>query len=130
MKLPLSPTVVLSRNLQSFSHSNGVSCFYDSPLEVWYQIFASWSDEKRKEFLGIPGLPNQSLLATIFYSFQRRLSWSHNQTADLGQGKAILELLQRQVHQAIFGTWKLYPRVQYGCAVTWMNKAITVSVYD
>ena len=39
-----------------------------------------------------------------------------------------MELLQCQVHQAIFGIWKLYPRVQYGCAVTWMNKAITVSV--
>jgi len=47
----------------------------------------------------------------------------------MGQGKAILELLQRQVHQAIFGTWKLYPRVQYGCAVTWMTKTITVSVW-
>jgi hypothetical protein len=97
-------------------------------LEVWYRVFASWSDEKQKEFLGSPDLPHQSLLATIFYSFQRRLSWTYNPTADMGQGKIILELLQRQVHQAIFRTWKLYPSVQYGCAVTWMTKAITVSI--
>jgi hypothetical protein len=97
-------------------------------LEVWYRIFASWSDEKQKEFLGIPDLPHQSLLATTFYSFQRQFSWTYSPTADMGQGKMILELLQRQVHQAIFRTWKLYPRVQYGCAVTWMNKAVTVSI--
>ncbi|KAJ7191825.1 hypothetical protein B0H12DRAFT_1082759 [Mycena haematopus] len=61
------------RMLQSFRWDEPNSCFFDTPLEIWFRAFSRWSEPERRDFLS--KLPSSSALANFFYNFQRRLRW-------------------------------------------------------
>jgi pyridoxal/pyridoxine/pyridoxamine kinase len=78
-------------------------------------------------------LPSDSILAAIFYHYERRREWiygySGNQSMRAGLNE--LELAQRVVRHAIFSKWQLYGRPgEYGCCRTWLTHAITVCIFD
>ncbi|KAJ7721712.1 hypothetical protein DFH07DRAFT_946809, partial [Mycena maculata] len=66
-------------------------------------------------------IPKQSLLAYIFYHYERRWRWVYslsNTDTSMAAG--------RVVRQAIFKKWRIYAKENdYGCAKTWMRHAIT-----
>ncbi|KAF8217308.1 hypothetical protein K438DRAFT_2082802 [Mycena galopus ATCC 62051] len=114
------------RLLQSYPWQQPNSCFFDNGLEHWFRIWLLWDQSTRKMFL--KQLPSDSILAAIFYHYERRREWiygySGNQSMRAGLNE--LELAQRVVRHAIFSKWQLYGRPdEYGCCRTWLTHAIT-----
>lgn len=73
-------------------------------------------------------VPTSSALATIFYHFDRRLKCVKNPETFLL--KRELSLGQGLVRHLIFRRWGLYETDSaYGCPVTWMQRAIDVSIF-
>ncbi|KAJ7892868.1 hypothetical protein B0H14DRAFT_3681323 [Mycena olivaceomarginata] len=112
--------------LQSYPWLEPNSCFFDNGLEHWFRIWLLWDQNTRKMFL--KQLPSDSILAAIFYHYERRREWiygySGNQSMRAGLNE--LELAQRVVRHAIFSKWQLYGRPgEYGCCRTWLTHAIT-----
>lgn len=119
------------RLLQSYPWLEPNSCFFDNGLEHWFRIWLLWDQNTRKMFL--KQLPSDSILAAIFYHYERRREWiygySGNQSMRAGLNE--LELAQRVVRHAIFSKWQLYGRPgEYGCCRTWLTHAITVCIFD
>jgi hypothetical protein len=114
-----------TRLLQSYSWQSPNSCFFDNGLELWFRAFALWPGPTQAHFLGL--LPHNSVLATIFYHFTRRLKWISDANGTDREGHQILGLAQSLVAHAIFVKWVLYPsHKDYGCAITWLHHAIHV----
>ncbi|KAJ7268152.1 hypothetical protein B0H12DRAFT_1229783 [Mycena haematopus] len=111
------------RMLQSFRWDEPNSCFFDTPLEIWFRAFSRWSEPERRDFLS--KLPSSSALANFFYNFQRRLRWiSEGVEVDI-HGIRDLSLCQSHARMLIFDRWKLYDHPQaYGNAASWLRHAI------
>jgi hypothetical protein len=123
----LSDIAGQKRLLQSYPWLRPNSCFFDNGLEHWFRIWLLWDQDTRKTF--IRQLPTKSILASIFYHYERRREWIYGVTGDqsIRAGVNELELAQRVVKHAIFKKWKLYGTPdEYGCAKTWLTHAITV----
>ncbi|KAK7008269.1 hypothetical protein R3P38DRAFT_2551988, partial [Favolaschia claudopus] len=113
------------RLLQSYPWLAPNSCFFDNGLELWFRVWLLWDDHARRTFIGI--LPTNSILATVFYHYERRREWIYGLARDnsLRAGLNELEMAQRVVKNAIFRKWKLYGKpTEYGCAKTWLTHAI------
>jgi len=121
---PPPPSSISKRSLQSYKWEGGNSCFFDNGLELWFRAFSHWDKETQATFFNI--LPVNSILASIFYSYQRRLHWITDPSSNEREGLRILGMCQSVVRYAIFDTWCLYHHGEYGCAVTWLQHAIEV----
>jgi hypothetical protein len=123
---PATPFVYSPRMLQSFKWASPNSCFFDTPLELWFRAFALWPGPERVDFLKY--LPSSSALAKFFYIFQRRLLWIESNSPDL-VGDYDFSLCQSHARALIFDRWKLYAsRDMYGNATSWLLHAIQVSL--
>ncbi|KAJ7680004.1 hypothetical protein B0H14DRAFT_2655499 [Mycena olivaceomarginata] len=120
---PNPPINYSPRLLQSFKWESPNSCFFDSPLEVWFRAFSLWSAAERVQFLA--SLPSASALAKFFHIFQRRLIWiSKGRNVDI-HGIRDLSLYQLHARMLIFSRWKLYNgKHEYGNATSWLSYAI------
>lgn len=113
--------------LMSYPWDAPNSCFFDNGLELWFRVFSSWSLEARSEFL--LSVPTSSALATMFHHFDRRLKAIEDPATTKLTMERELGLGQSLVRHLIFDRWDLYETDSaYGCAVTWMQRAVTVSI--
>lgn len=110
------------------------SCYVDVGLELLFRAFVLWRPDVREQFLQLLGTKD-SLLASIYFHYQKRLKWIldgletglEQQQIDR-EALSMFELGRGVVRNMINNVWKLYPKPDSeGCAVTWMNLAVWVS---
>lgn len=132
--LPLSNAVGPSQNPHvlgaleciSYKWTGGNSCFFDVGLALWFEAFSRWPSDARSGLL--TSLPNDSILASVFHHFDRRIKWLSTGAGGLIAGRRELALGQDVTRHAIFGRLKLYSKSsEYGCARTWLIQAVAVS---
>lgn len=105
------------------------SCFWDSPLELWYRAFCMWSEQEQRRY--VSALPGASFLAAILKHFSRRRrivtkSLEKSSPDLIGEMAEELRRGQTLAKGNIFDVWQLYPRGSHGCAVSWLQRAIQV----
>ncbi|KAE9401742.1 hypothetical protein BT96DRAFT_937764 [Gymnopus androsaceus JB14] len=108
------------RMLRSYVWANN-SCFFDVGLELWYRVFAGSSLTYRSEILAL--LPKGSTLENMFQHFQKRLDWT--ETGKPRNAKSMLSSIQDIVRQAISIKFNLHNVGDYGCARSWLARAVT-----
>ena len=118
------PVALDNRALQSYPWLSPNSCFFDNDLELWYRAFQQWSPDARDTFFR--DLDSKSVLASIFYHFNRRAKWELDSKRSHTDGLREFELCQTVLKNYIFDKWHLHEPGSYGCAVTWLHHAIKV----
>ncbi|KAH9849131.1 hypothetical protein C2E23DRAFT_897161 [Lenzites betulinus] len=114
--------------IQSYTLAQN-SCYTDHPLEGWYRAFVLWPPEVRKDVLHAI-IPIETVLSSLFFHFQARLKWTLSST-DPTEGERSRALCQRIIKHAVFNTWGLIEHENaFGCAYTWIQKAIEATSSD
>ncbi|KAF7973102.1 hypothetical protein HWV62_16208 [Athelia sp. TMB] len=116
-----------AEDLISYPWNDGNSCFFDAGLTALFACVESWTPTLRKSILEV--LPNESVLATIFWHFQCRTDWLEElPTSDqwhLQRGRTELCFGQILVRHGIFNKLELYPDPgDYGSVAVWIQEAI------
>jgi len=106
--------------LRSYVWANN-SCFFDVGLELWYRVFAGSSLTYRNEIMAL--LPRGSTLESMFQHFQTRLAWT--ESGKPRNAKSMLANIQDIVRQAISKKFNLHNVGDYGCARSWLARAVT-----
>lgn len=134
--------------LLSYKWARPNSCFIDGGLEIWFRAFHEWSEDDRTSF--ICDVPHESYLGTLFFHFQARLKiisdtgnpsnlLFHFQArlkilsdtakpSNSRQYERALSMIQMQTLNKISQIWDIHNRDDYGCPMTWFQKAIEVSI--
>lgn len=126
---PAAPSPLLNNTKLtciSYKWTGGNSCFFDVGLALWFEAFSRWPSDARAGLL--TSLPNDSVLASVFHHFDRRIKWISTGAGGLIAGRRELALGQDVTRHAIFSRLELYSTSsEYGCARTWLIKSVAVS---
>lgn len=124
-----SPQSTSALFLNSYKWSKKNSCYIDNGIELWFRAFSRWSPDIQKNFLVT--LPSDSYLATMFYHFKYRhqVLYSKSRVTETSYNSR-MSLFQSQTFNKIWNVWKIHEEGNFGCAMTWMSHAITVSTYS
>ncbi|KAL1939097.1 hypothetical protein VTO73DRAFT_10357 [Trametes versicolor] len=111
-----------SFQLKSYTLTHN-SCYTDHPIEGWFRAYVLWPPAVRQEVVRAV-IPFNTVLSSLFFHFEARLKWILTGTTEI-KGQQLLSLCQKIIKHAVFQTWKLVDYEDaFGCAYTWIQKAI------
>jgi hypothetical protein len=112
--------------LMSYKWSGGNSCFFDVGLALWFAAFSRWPIQTREAL--VKALPSNTVLASVFNHYERRIKWSMTGHGGMIDGRRELMLGQDMTCYGIFKQLNLYENdSSFGCARTWLTHGVAVS---